>query len=35
VVIHEYFGVDIEIIWEIIINDLPDLKEKVKSILEA
>ncbi len=35
VIIHQYFGVDIENIWEIIINDLPDLKEKMKSILEA
>ncbi len=34
VVIHQYFGVDIENIWEIITNDLSDLKEKVKSILE-
>ena len=34
VVIHEYFGVDLENIWEIIANDLPDLKEKVKIILE-
>ncbi len=34
VVIHQYFGVDIENTWEVITNDLPDLKEKVKSILE-
>jgi len=33
VVIHEYFGVDLENIWEIITNDLPVLKKKVKNIL--
>ena len=35
VIIHDYFGVDLENIWEIITKDLPDLKEKVKSILET
>jgi uncharacterized protein with HEPN domain len=34
VVIHEYFGVDLENIWEILVNDLPNLKDKVRSILE-
>jgi len=27
--VHEYFGVDSKIVWEIIKDDLPDLKEKV------
>ncbi len=35
VVIHQYFGVDLENIWEIMTKDLPDLKEKVKNILET
>lgn len=34
VVIHDYFGVDLEIIWEIITKDLPGLKEKVRNILK-
>ncbi len=34
VVIHDYFGVDLEIIWEIITKDLLDLKEKIKGILK-
>ncbi len=33
VVIHEYFGVDLENIWEIVKNDLPDLKQKIKTLL--
>ena len=32
--IHDYFGVNIDIVWEIIKNDIPKLKEKIKSILK-
>ncbi len=31
---HEYFGVDMEIIWETCQEDLPGLKEQVINILE-
>jgi uncharacterized protein with HEPN domain len=31
-VIHEYFGVDFEIIWHIINQDLKKLKEKIEKI---
>lgn len=31
--IHEYFGVDLEIVWRIIQNELPKLESKVKSLL--
>ena len=33
--IHEYFGVDPKIVWEIIQNDLPELKEKVTEIFSS
>jgi len=32
IMIHKYFGVDLEIVWDIIENNLPDLKKKLKSI---
>jgi uncharacterized protein with HEPN domain len=32
--IHGYFGVDLELTWAIIQDDLPELKEKVNKILE-
>ena len=32
--IHHYFGVDLNIIWEIIKNDLPDLKKHILKIKE-
>jgi len=32
--IHDYFGIDYEIVWDIIENKLPDLHKEVSSILE-
>jgi len=33
VFVHEYFGVDSSLVWEIILNDIPDLKSKIVEIL--
>lgn len=33
ILIHEYFGIDSKIIWDIIVNKLPELKKSVKKIL--
>jgi uncharacterized protein with HEPN domain len=33
--VHEYFGVDLEIVWNVIEDDLPLLMDAVKKILEA
>jgi len=30
---HVYFGIDLDIVWNIIKNDLPKLKEQVKKII--
>jgi uncharacterized protein with HEPN domain len=32
---HEYFGIDSSVIWEIIKNDIPELKEKIEEILKS
>ncbi len=32
--VHEYFGIDSRLVWEIIKNDIPDLKIKIKRILD-
>lgn len=32
---HEYFGIDAALVWEIIKNDIPELKEKIKAILQS
>jgi uncharacterized protein with HEPN domain len=33
IIAHEYFRVNLDIIWRIIIHDLPSLKEQVQAIL--
>lgn len=32
-IIHGYFGVDLEITWQIVVEDLPKLKKKIQAIL--
>ena len=34
-IIHEYFGVDLELVWEVVKKDVPELKEQVKRILTS
>jgi len=34
ILIHEYFGIDAEIIWEVIKKKLPELEKAVKLLLE-
>lgn len=34
VFVHEYFGVDTALVWEIIKNDIPDLKIKIKQVMD-
>lgn len=33
VLVHEYFGIDFNLIWQVIISDLPELKEKISAVL--
>ncbi|HEY5464123.1 MAG TPA: DUF86 domain-containing protein [Hanamia sp.] len=32
---HEYFGIDSSLVWEIIKKDIPELKDKIKIILQS
>src|SRR5690606_3371982 len=32
--IHDYFGVDFEIVWNIIVEKLPDLKEDIEQLIK-
>ena len=32
--IHDYFGIDYEIVWDVVINKAPGLYQKVKEILQ-
>lgn len=33
--IHHYFGVDVNIVWDIVKNGLPKLKKQIQQILES
>ena len=33
--IHDYFGVDYDIVWDIVINELPLLKEQLANMLDT
>ena len=33
ILVHEYFGIDAELIWQIVKTDIPNLKSKVEMIL--
>ncbi|MFP5082172.1 DUF86 domain-containing protein [Pedobacter sp. JCM 36344] len=33
--IHEYFGINLQLVWEITDNDLPPLKEKMQTLLNS
>lgn len=35
ILVHEYFGVDFELIWQVILNDLPSLQVKVIAALKS
>lgn len=32
--IHDYFGVDYDIVWDAVINKIPPLRQKIKEILD-
>lgn len=34
VVVHDYLGIDLEIIWDILEMDIPVLKKSVKTMLD-
>ncbi|MBI5051285.1 DUF86 domain-containing protein [Candidatus Micrarchaeota archaeon] len=34
ILIHEYFGIDLRIIWDIVVNKLPSLKTSIQKIIK-
>jgi uncharacterized protein with HEPN domain len=34
ILIHHYFGIDVDIVWDIVQNKLPELKAQVERILK-
>lgn len=35
IVMHEYFGVDYDIIWDVVRNEVPELQAEIRAILVA
>ena len=35
VVVHDYLGIDIELVWAVVVRDLPDLKAKATKLLDS
>ena len=35
ILVHEYFGIDFDLIWQVIINDLPILRQKILFVLNS
>ncbi len=35
VFVHEYFGIDDRIVWDILHNDIPLLKEEISAIIDS
>jgi len=33
--IHDYFGIDYDIVWDIVINEIPELKRHIKAIVKT
>ena len=33
--IHEYFGVDVEILWKTVKSDIPPLKQLIQNVLKS
>lgn len=33
ILIHQYFGIDIEIVWDVVVNKLPALNDNVRKIM--
>jgi uncharacterized protein with HEPN domain len=34
ILVHNYFGIDVDVVWAVIVNELPALKEKTIAILQ-
>jgi uncharacterized protein with HEPN domain len=34
-IVHDYRGIELEIIWDTVKNNLPGLKDQIKSLLES
>ena len=34
ILIHKYFGIDLELTWRVVVRDIPDIKKKILKVKE-
>jgi len=34
ILVHDYFGIDTDVVWRAVERDLPELKQKIKNLLQ-
>ena len=34
IAVHEYFGIDEDILWDIVLNEIPTLKDRMTDVME-
>ncbi len=34
ILVHNYFGVDVDVVWAVVVNDIPDLKQKIENAVK-
>ncbi|MGH7961399.1 MAG: HepT-like ribonuclease domain-containing protein [Candidatus Binatia bacterium] len=35
ILVHDYFGIDVDVVWAVVERDLPDLKLQIETILQS
>jgi len=35
ILVHQYFGIDLNMVWDTVVTEIPVLREDVKKILES
>jgi uncharacterized protein with HEPN domain len=33
ILVHNYFGIDVDVVWAVVVNDIPDLKQKIENAI--
>jgi uncharacterized protein with HEPN domain len=33
ILVHNYFGVDVDVVWAVVVDDIPDLKQKIENAI--
>jgi len=34
ILVHDYFGIDVEVLWNVVENDLPKLKKNIEALID-